>query len=538
MFRLSFLSLTAALALLALPAGAAEKAPGKGRPAAAPPPSTLPAGTRLDARALARHVDEALDARLHDEKVSGSPPADDAEFLRRVYLDLTGAIPPADRVAAFLDSREPGKRARLIDELLDSPDYGRHLADVWQTLLVPRNSDNRAIRAEPLTKWLEEAFNANKPWDQMVRDVLTATGDMDRDPAVTWVLANRGPEKLTDSATRLFLGVQLQCAQCHNHPFTDWKQDEYWGMAAFFGRVRLQGNPRAAAQGNAVISVGETGRGRPLPRPDSARNLPPKFLQGEPAQAAAGEPVRPLLADWLASAKNPYFSKAMVNRTWAQLFGRGLVNPVDDMHEGNPPSHPQLLADLAEQFAGAGFDLKYLTRALCNSRAYQRSSKPSGNNADDAPELFSRMAVKVLAPEQLFDSLVRVLGAPNRPSDPQRRGPAARGNPPTPRSQFVTFFKVEDADPTEYAVGIPQALRLMNGPQMNNPAVVDPLLRAGKPPAEVIEHLYLRTLSRRPRPQELARLTDYVHSFQGEPRKAYGDVLWTLLNCSEFAFNH
>ncbi len=543
MHRLTHWTRTAALAvltaLLALatglsPVGAAPK--NKGRPA--PRVASSLSGARLDPAALARHIDELLDARLQAEKVSGSPPADDTEFVRRVYLDITGHIPPADKAQAFLDDRDLAKRARLIDALLASSDYGRHQADIWQALLLPRNSDNRFVRFDALTKWLEESFNANKPWDRMVRDILTASGDAEENAPVAYFLANRGPDKLTDSATRLFLGVQLQCAQCHNHPFTDWKQDEYWGMAAFFSRVRMQGNPRAAAKNAQTVSIRENGRGRPLPLPDSAKTLPPKFLQGEQPDIAPGQPCRPMLAAWMTSPKNPFFSRAMVNRTWAQLFGRGLVNPVDDMHDANPASHPQLLADLADQFA-ADFDLKDLIRALCNTRAYQRTSKPAGNNADAGPELFSRMAVKVLTPEQLFDSLVQVLGAPGRPEPPRRPiGAAGRINPPTPRTTFVNFFKIEDADPTEYQVGIPQALRLMNSPQMNNAALLDPLLKAGKGPAEIIEALYLRTLSRRPRPQELERLTAYLRKAEGTPRQAYADILWSLLNCSEFAVNH
>jgi hypothetical protein len=211
------------------------------------------------------------------------------------------------------------------------------------------------------------------------------------------------------------------------------------------------------------------------------------------------------------------------------------------MHEGNPPSHPQLLVDLADQFASGGFDLKALVRTICNTRAYQRTARTTAANADAGSDLFARMAVKVFTPEQLFDSLVQVLGPPRQPPQPPRRAPmmaAARINPPTPRTVFINFFKVEDADPTEYQLGIPQALRLMNGPQMNNPAVLDPLLKGGKSVTQVIEHLYLRTLSRRPTPLETQRLLAYVGRFSIEPRRAYADVLWTLINCSEFAVNH
>jgi hypothetical protein len=514
------------------------------RPATAAQPdqgSTLPAGSRLDSRELARHIDRVIDQRLRAEQVAPSPRADDAEFLRRVYLDLTGRIPPAAKVRAFLADKDPNKRARLIDELLASPAYGGHQADLWRALLLPRTSDNRRflLLYPALTRWLEEGFNDNKPWDQLVRELLTASGQTDQNPAVVYFLANPTADKVTDNVTRLFLGVQLQCAQCHNHPFTGWKQTEYWGMAAFFTRVRLSGRPRPAGGRGPLLTVREDGKGRRPPLPDSAKVVPAKFLQGEEPPLRRGQPARPVLARWLTSPDNPFFSKAMVNRTWAQLFGRGIVNPVDDMHEANAPSHPELLADLAGQLAAHDFDLKYLIRAICNSEAYQRTSKPHGNNAEASPALFSHMAVKVLTPEQLFDSLTQALGTPNRPAAQLRRAAQAKRRPVNLRAAFAAFFQVEDgADPTEYQAGIPQALRLMNGPLLNNFPMLLPLLRSGKSPRQVIEDLYLATLSRPPTTSELARLTAHVRRQRTQPRQAYADVLWALINSSEFAMNH
>jgi hypothetical protein len=528
------------LALLALAVGPAAAADAKSRPKSTPVTSTLPAGTKLDSHALARHIDQMIDPRLRAENVSPSPRCDDAEFLRRVYLDLTGHIPSAEKAAAFLDSRDANKRAALIDELLASGDYGKHQADIWQSMLLLRTSDNRFVPFDKMTTWLEKNFNENMPWDRMVREILTASGDMDKDGAVVYFLANATPDKLTDNVTRLFLGVQLQCAQCHNHPFTDWKRDEYWGMAAFFTKVRLEGNPRQAAMRQATLKVSEGGRGRPLRLPDSAKRLPPKFLQGE-QPLITGDAYRPVLAQWMTSPQNSYFSRAMVNRTWAQLLGRGIVNPVDDMHDGNIPSHPELLADLAGQFTANGSDVKYLLRALCNSQAYQRTSKPTPANREAGPELFARMAVKVMMPEQLYDSLVQVLGAPGQVNPPRRPNAmaAARFRNISPRTQFVAFFKGDDnADPTEYQAGIPQVLRMMNSPQLNNASMLNPLLKAGKSPPQIIENLYLATLARRPSPRELQRSLAVVHKYREEPRQAYADVLWALLNSSEFTLNH
>ncbi len=423
-----FTSLPLSISVLALAIGlsaADTKAPAQARPKTTPIASSLPANAKLNSRALARHIDEAIDPRIRAEQVALSPRCDDAEFLRRVYLDITGHIPSVEKAVAFLDSREANKRTKLIEELLAGSEYGKHQADIWQSLLLPRTSDNRFMQFDKMTTWLEENFNANKPWDQMTRAIVTAEGDMDKNGAVLYYLANGTPDKVTDNASRMFLGVQLQCTQCHNHPFTNWKQDEYWGMAAFFTKVRLEGNPRQVARQGGTVRVNEGGKGRQVRLPISAKRVPPKFFQGEQPKLSAGDAYRPVLAEWMTSPKNPYFSKAMVNRTWAQFFGRGIVNPVDDMHDGNQPSHPQLLADLSSQFASNGFDVKYLIRAICNSQAYQRTSKPSSGNRDAGPELFSHMAVKVMTPEQLFDSLAQVLARL-----PRRISRAGKARPP------------------------------------------------------------------------------------------------------------
>jgi hypothetical protein len=500
-----------------------------------------PAADKPDAAGVARRIDQAIDKRLAAEKVPASPRADDAEFLRRASLDVTGVIPPAERVAAFLDSKDPAKREKLIDELLASPQYGRHMADVWQHLMLPHDSDNRRLQAAPFVAWLEESFKANKSWDKIVRELLTATGAQDESPAVTYFLANPTVDKMTDSTARLFLGVQLQCAQCHNHPFTKWKQDEYWGMAAFFMKVRPDRVNKAAKDGNSPGIAETTAKGGKPPKlPESARTVPAKFFQGEQPKLDRSAPYRPVLADWVVSPKNKFFARAMVNRTWGQFFGRGFVNPVDDLRDDNVPSHPELLQELAEAFAGSGFDLKFLVKSICLSETYNRTSRPAAGNEKDET-LFSHVAVKPLAPEQLYDSLEVVLGAARGPREakggkPQGGKPRLAGGQ---REQFIAFFATDDSAPaTEYHAGIPQALRLMNAPQMNNAAAVAAAHARGAAPAEAIDHLYVATLSRRPSADETARLTDYVEKHKSDARQAYGDVLWAVLNSSEFALNH
>jgi hypothetical protein len=497
--------------------------------------------TTLNARQLAGRIDRAIEAKIKTEKVTLSPRTSDAEFLRRVYLDLTGKLPPPEKAVAFLDSKEPGKRSRLIDELLASKDFGAHMADVWQALLLPRNTETRRMLGlfPHLVSWLTEQFNSNAGWDKIARAILTASGEVNKNgPTVYW-LANGTVDKATDNVTRMFMGIQLQCAQCHNHPFTEYKRDDYWRTAAFFLKVQPDGNPRQAARNGGNIAIREV-NGRPNRRrrlPESAKLLPAKFLGGNEPKLQANEPARPVFASWLTSPKNTFFARAMVNRTWGQLFGRGFVQPVDDMHDGNPCSHPELLAGLSGQFAASGFDVKYLFRAICNSQAYQRSSKPAGNNDEAAPELFARMAIKPLTPGQLYDCIGQVMGSVARArGDARAAGPARFGG--TPREAFITAFGIEDgADPTEYQTGIPQVLRLMNAPQLNRATAIATLVRSDKSQAEIVEALYLKVLSRRPTGEEVDRIARFLQKNRDDTRQAYAGVLWALMNSSEFALN-
>ena len=516
-----------------------EPAPVPKPPALAPAKPAAPAPkppTDRDPAALARLVDGHLDRKLAEAKVSPAPPASDDEFLRRAYLDLTGVIPTLAQAKAFLDDKAPGKRSRLIDELLADPNFGRHLTDGWMAKLIPGGTDNRFVPRDPFGDWLEKQFNDNSPWNEVVSDILTATGTLEDNPAVTYYLTNRSADKLTDQTTQHFLGVQLQCAQCHNHPFAEWKQTEYWGMAAFFEKVRPD-NPRNPLKGASNLAIGaREGVGRTKAKdffPDGAKAVPAKFLGGPEPELNRAEPNRPVLAKWLTAADNPYFARAMANRVWGQLFGRGIVNPVDDLHEGNPPSHPELLDELAKDFVAHGFDVKYLYRAVCNTNAYQRTSKPTRGAADPDPALFARMTVKVLSPEQLFDSIAQVTGAQAQIAERMKDGP--KRGPVGPRNQFVQFFLagVEEANPVEYEAGIPQALRLMNSRLVGNPQAARAYFAAGDRPAEVFERVYLAALSRRPTPAEVQRLNAHLAK-SPNPAAGYGDILWAVLNSSEF----
>ncbi|MCS6864472.1 MAG: DUF1549 and DUF1553 domain-containing protein [Gemmataceae bacterium] len=505
-------------------------------PAVKAPVASLPVPKTKDAAALAQLIDAAIAQKLAEAKIPASARASDEEFLRRIYLDLTGTIPTAEKAKAFLDDRSPDKRAQLIDELLADPNFGRRMADIWTAKLFPRDSANRFVLKEPLYDWLQEQFNNNTSWDKLVTSLVTATGTVADNPAVTYFLANRSVDKLTDTTAQHFLGIQLQCAQCHNHPFTSWKQVEYWGMAGFYAKVQAD-NPKNANKGgdNTQIGVRE-GFTRSRQKdffPESTKNVPVRFLSGEQPKLEATQPYRPALAQWMTAPENPFFSRALVNRLWAHLFGYGFVNPIDDMLPENTPSHPQLLDSLAHHIATTGqYDVKYLLKAICLSETYQRTSKSTPDNKDDKT-LFSHMTVKVLTPEQLFDALTQVTGAQRTMGKGGRVGVAPKGARAGAREQFVNFFLAgaEEASVVDYEAGIPQALRLMNSPITNNPAVVRAIV-GNSSPAEAIERIYLTALSRRPTAEERKNLMSYVERVGG--MTAYSDILWAVLNSSEF----
>jgi hypothetical protein len=488
-------------------------------------------------------IDQGIDVPLAAAKIQKSAQASDAEFLRRASLDITGVIPSSEKTVAFLDDKSPGKRAKLIDDLLETSGFGKRQSDIWTTLLFPVDSENRFVGREPLRDWLAYKFNKNVHWDQIAFELITADGDMEANAATVYPIANRGIDKMTDSVGKLFMGMQIQCAQCHNHPFAKWKQEEYWGMAQFFYKVNVS-NPRALLDGGTV-TVSETSRvnRRQNPLPEAAKSVSPQFLGDKKVSLNPSADYRPVLGHWVCSSENPYFAKAFVNRVWSQFMGRGLVNPIDDLSDENPPSHPELFNALTKEFVKSGFDIKHLVRCICNSEAYQRTSKPLGDNRDDKT-LYSHQTIKVLAPEQLFDSLMSVVGTPQA-GRPDRKGQVAAFSraPFNVRDQFVNFFTAgEEPKTVDYEAGIPQALRLMNSPLMaqvrlTNVAVfAGELLQNRSKPEKVIENLYLKTLSRRPTEEETARVKKYVAQAT-DPRSGYADIVWVLLNSSEFALN-
>jgi hypothetical protein len=537
-------------------------------PAKEPPPVTPVLPSRTGPYALALRIDREIDAKLAEAKLPASPLASDAEFVRRAHLDLHGRIPTAARTVAFLQDPEPTKRAKLIDELLDDPVYGRHFARLWADALVKRDFDsNRGLETGAFTAWLAERFNTGAGWDQIVRDMVTATGKEQESPPTFFVLANMdnrqpSPAKLTGAVGNLFLGVQIQCAECHKHPHNDrWDVNDFWGVAAFFAHTKAQrSGPNAKPKnqaGPATITEVEQAaapkdkKGKPLApaaRPGLVINVPDpndprkvirtargKFFEGAAVAEPGRAPYRPRLAAWLTSADNRYFGPAAVNRLWAHVFGRGLVHPVEDMGGQNTPTHQELLRELAAAFVASKYDVKFLLRAICNSAAYGRTSRPVGENAND-DRLCSRMPVKVLDARQLVDSLFVATGRemkfPRAPVE-GRKGVRDAADP------LVRFLDTRDYDddPTEFSYGIPQLLRLMNtGLTAASAEKARQLTRKHNGDhAAVIEEIFLTALSRRPTAAEMRRMRAYLRK---EPARGYAGVLWALLNCAEFVSNH
>jgi hypothetical protein len=512
--------------------------------------STRPTEPASSPERLAEKIDALLAAGWATEGVVPAAVADDAEFLRRVSLDLIGRIPTVHEARTFLADKSAGKRARLVESLLASPGFANHFAAVYRDAILPEAGGNIQIRflAGNFEAWLRQKFAANTPYDKLVTELLTASsarqgqpqqfGNPQANPLAFYTAAENKPENLAAATSRLFLGVKLECAQCHNHPFAKWKQEQFWNLAAFFAGLQQQGQRGFAGQ---VIDGADK---REITIPGKEKTVPTLFLDGSKPVYKTGTSTRAVLAEWITAADNPFFAKAAVNRLWAHFFGVGFVEPIDEMGDENRPARPELLNELSRQFIAAGYDVKFLIRAITGSRAYQLTSAAS-HASQEEPQAFARMSLKGMSAEQLFDSLTIATGWRDGTPVNQRQFAAFGGG--NIRADFLARFSNAGDKRTEYQTSILQALSLMNGrftadvtdieKSMTLAAIVDaPFLNtAGR-----VEALYLATLSRAPRAEELRRLTAYVDA--GGPRKdskaALADVFWALLNSSEFFLNH
>jgi hypothetical protein len=503
-----------------------------------------------DVERLAGEIDRLVAERWEQAGVTPADPADDAEFLRRVSLHVGGAIPPAYRTREFLADASPDKRRRAVEELLDGPGYVVNFTRYWRRVMLPETDSDLQTRflIPGYEAWLREQLTANTSYDQIARRIINVQFPEGRDQrqmiaAVTGVsplaffqAKEVAPENLAAATSRIFLGIRIECAQCHDHPFDDWKQDQFWSFAAFFGGIVRDGQPNVFGQ------VREIPDRREISIPDSDLVVQAGYLDGSEPRWRFRVGARQTLAEWVASPENPYFARAAANRVWGHFFGVGIVEPVDDFSEHNPPSHPELLDLLAREFAAHDFDLKFLIRAITASKTYQLSSRRT-HPSQGEPQHFARMNVQGLTPDQLYDSLAQATGTA---LSYQANNPFIFGNQ-TPQGEFLDTFDDGGAPRTDRETTILQALALMNGQQTTAAtnrgdsqtlaAVVEaPFLST----EEKIETLYLAALCRPPRPKELERFKKYVEDGGAakNSQEALADVFWALLNSSEFLLNH
>lgn len=490
--------------------------------------------------AMIHQIDARIDEKLKLAGLDAAPLSDDAEFLRRIYLDLTGVVPRVAEVRAFLADPRQDKRARLIDQLLESPAHATHLANTWRNIMLPGDLNLEQINnVVGVQNWLRERFVENLRYDNLVSDLLVATDGNELGPALYYTSLDLAPEKLASSTARIFLGLQIECAQCHDHPFDHtWKQNDFWGYAAFFARLQ---RPNESEPLQMVRRIVDRDEGE-VKHPKTDEVVPPKYPGGISPDPKELGTRREQLAIWMASRDNPYLPRAGVNRAWHHLFGRGLVEPVDDLGPHNLPSHPELFEELTQYLIKSGFDLRELYRTLANTRAYQRTSRWSSDQAPP-PELFATMAIKTLTAEQLYDSLNRVLNRQPQAMFPGQNVSSSLLDPR--RLAFIAKMEAGGRSPLEYQAGILQALTSMNGGETSEAtdAARSPLLGALEAPfladADRVETLFLATLSRPPAEEERDLFVGHLEKASpGERQKAWSNILWALVNSAEFSLNH
>lgn len=491
-----------------------------------------------DPAQLAERIDAQLEKAWQRASIYPAKTVDDATFLRRVYLDLVGRIPTVAETQAFLDDTQPNKRVRLTEQLIASGGYARHFATVWRRIWVPQTDTQEFARlTNEFEAWAAVRLRDNVPYDKLVEEMLLAARSRQANSAQDLQTAVNPigfqaaslfrAENLAANTTRAFLGLNLDCAQCHDHPFSRWTRDQFWETAAFFAAPQMD----AASKRDVLeVKIPETEK---LRRPKLLNDHVPEF----PTSLAA-DTGRKELSKWIIERENPYFARNAVNRLWANFFGRGLVEPLDDLSEDNPSSHPELHQELADAFVASGYDLKFLTQALVQTRAYQLSTISSGTTPPEL-RLFERMPIRGLTGEQLYDSLVVAAGLPTVRKD------LLSVNEGNRREQFAAQLHIERAVDAERS--IVQALTLMNGTlvqELTKPET-SPLLGAATDSpflttAEKVEMLFYGALNRRPTAEETKTLLTYVTSKDDgrTEQAALADVLWVLLNSSEFNTNH
>jgi hypothetical protein len=494
------------------------------------------------------YIDKLIDAKLQRLKIQPSASAGDAAFLRRVSLDMTGRLPAPEEVRAFLADPAPrrAKRRALIDKLIGSPAFVDHWTVKWGDLLQNSRKFLGEKGAFEFREWIRQAIASNRPYDKVVRDLLTSRGSSYENPAANYYRITPDAKTAMEKATQVFLGVRMVCAQCHDHPFEKWTQDQYYQMAAFFSAVGVRPGYEVGEE-----IVYDQRADFEMKHPKDGRVVPPVFMVASaglgPGSIPSDASRREALADWLASKDNPFFARSTANRVWSYFFGRGIIEPVDDIRASNPPSNPALLDALTADFVDHGFDLRHLMRTIVNSRTYQAGIATNEWNAGDVDN-FSRAIPRRLTAEQLMEALTQAAGVrPAFPEVPPDTHPAQLPDPHVGKEGFLDLFgrpARESACECERRsdLSLPQALNLVNGNTISD-AVADSKGRvakailSGTEDRELVEELYLASLSRPPSAAELESGMKYLAGEGGRAARAQ-DLLWALVNSKAFLYNH
>jgi len=512
--------------------------------------ATIPLGAEVASTPPVRNfIDEAVFAKLKLLGIPPSPPADDATFLRRVYVDITGTLPTEEKVREFLADQNPQKRDRLIDELIDSPEYADYFTNKWNSVLRNKKRQNEDTDATyQFHQWIWDSLYSNKPYDQFVGEVITASGDPEFNPPVTWYREVAASTDQVEDVCQLFLGVRIQCARCHHHPFEKWSQDDYYGMAAFFSRVGKKEQGAEVLRNSRDRRVFHNEGAATAQNPRSGANLKPTGLGSAAYDIAPERDPRFYLAKWMAEPENPFFAKALVNRYWKHFFSRGIVEPEDDMRETNPPSNPELLNGLSYHFIQSGFDLKQLVRTICQSSTYQLSALPNDYNLKDKQN-FSRYYPKRLTAESLYDAFHQVTNTTQGYWGMPAGAKASQLPDVSVGPYFLKVFGQPQADTAcecerSQEANLAQSLHLLNSSEVQTKISSGSgrahLLasQTDRPHEEKIQELYRWVYARDAEPDEIQIALAHIQKHQDNPKLAYEDILWALINTKEFLFNH
>ena len=487
----------------------------------------------------ATFVDRHVWNKLQQLGIPPSELANDSTFLRRVFLDTIGTLPTTAEASSFLADADPLKRAKLIDQLLERPEYADFWAMRWSDLLRVDRDALAAQGAVAMTNWIKRQFSENRPYDQFVRDIVTAQGNTASERPAAFYKALATPEVMSRSISQVFLGVRIECAQCHHHPSEKWGQDDYFALAGFFTGVTRKQLPSG---GDAIIARG----GSDLNHPRTGLPVPARNLGSSAADLVGVSDRRTVLADWMTQPDNPYLARALTNRLWAHYFGRGLVEPIDDLRATNPATNEPLLEDLARHFVDLRYDIKAFTKTLLNSRVYQLGSATSDNRQDE--QNFSHAIAKAIPAEVLLDAISQTTGV----AEKFNGWPEGARTIQVWDNRMPSYFLKLFGRPVRASVcecersnepSIAQALHLMNSPEIlakvrSRKGTVYRLATSSRSPGDLIDDLYLSTLARHPTSLEQSVMLELFQESNGDRRTAAEDVLWALLNSKEFVFNN